>query len=1089
VRCFDIPPLLRALCTFGPLAFANATELDPTRLPPAASAADFEKQIKPLLEGSCVRCHGEEKQKSDFRLDSREALLRGGENGQAIVERNSAQSPLVHYVSRIVEDLEMPPKKEEALTAEQVGWLRAWIDAGAPWPAGTRLTARNESSSAARETEKRRENHWAFKPPQRPPLPPVKAAEWVRTPVDQFIVSRLEHEGLHPSAEADRTTLLRRLSLDLIGFPPTVEEVDDFIQDTRPDAYTRQVERLLASPHYGERWARHWLDAARYADSDGYEKDKPRSVYFYRDWVVNALNRDLPYDRFIIEQLAGDLLPNPTQDQRVATGFLRNSMLNEEGGVDPEQFRMEAMFDRMDALGKSVLGLTIQCAQCHDHKFDPISQQEYYRLFAFLNNDDEAQPIVYTADDQKTRSSILEQIASRERALQETMPDWEERMAAWENELRARAKEPVSWHVIQPTVEDISTGGQRYLPLADGSFLAAGFQPTKHEVKMSVKTDLPEIAAFRIEVLRDANLPCSGPGRSHLGTFALTEFKVESVLPGQNRKTAALKFSEAMANLAPAADTPVHPNFNEKTPVHRVIGPASYAIDGKDDTAWSNDIGPGRRNRECAAVFVLEKPLVREGGGELVIRLSQKHGGWNADDLHGNNLGRFRISISAGSPNDWERIPAGVRQLLATPREERSGAQQQTIFRYWRGTVAAWDEANRAIEALWKEHPEGATQFVLQARENPRETHMLKRGDWLKPTRSVQPGVPSILNPLPQNAPRTRLTLARWLVDDRAPTTARVAVNRIWQTYFGTGLVSTPEDFGMQSERPSHPELLDWLACELMHPSCVPAGGASTAANSSGLPRWSLKHIHRLIVHSSVYRQRSMTTPELRERDPDNRLLARGVRLRVEGEIVRDIQLAASGLLNPALGGPAVMPPAPVFLFQPPASYAPFPWIEYTGPNRYRRALYPYRRRTTPYPLLQTFDVPEGNVSCVRRARSNTPLQALTTLNETLAMEAAQALARRTIENGGRTDHERIDYAFRRCLSRVPTDEERAELLRLLAKQTARIAEGWIDPWMLANGKNEKPANLPEGVSPAKLAGFTTLARVLLNLDETITKE
>ena len=405
-RCV-CPPLvpLFVRCALGAFTslgiVAHAADLDPPASP-AAPAADFETQIKPLLERNCLRCHGAEKQKSDFRIDSRDGLLRGGENGKAIIEGKSAESPLIHYVARVIEDLEMPPKKEEALSAEQIGWLRAWLDAGAPWPNGTKLTAQKESGSAAGDAQSTRENHWAFKPPQRPPLPAVKDPGWIATPVDQFILARLEREQLHPAPEADKATLLRRLSLDLIGLPPTIEEIDTFLNDARPDAYSRQVERLLASPHYGERWARHWLDAARYADSDGYEKDKPRSVYFYRDWVVNALNRDLPYDRFVIEQLAGDLLPNPTQEQRIATGFLRNSMLNEEGGVDPEQFRMESMFDRMDALGKSVLGLTIQCAQCHDHKFDPISQKEYYQLFAFLNNDDESQPRRLHADGAST---------------------------------------------------------------------------------------------------------------------------------------------------------------------------------------------------------------------------------------------------------------------------------------------------------------------------------------------------------------------------------------------------------------------------------------------------------------------------------------------------------------------------------------------------------------------------------------------------------------------------------------------------------------------------------------------------------------
>jgi hypothetical protein len=423
-------------------------------------------------------------------------------------------------------------------------------------------------------------------------------------------------------------------------------------------------------------------------------------------------------------------------------------------------------------------------------------------------------------------------------------------------------------------------------------------------------------------------------------------------------------------------------------------------------------------------------------------------------------------------------VPKRVRDALAVPRDQRSAAQTAPIFSYWRTTVPDWKEANAKIDALWSEHPEGATQLLLIARDEKRETHLLKRGDWLKPTRSVSTGVPAMLNPLPAGAPPTRLTFAKWLVDPKAPTTARVAANRFWQAYFGTGLVSTAEDFGTQSESPSHPELLDWLACELMQPS-----------EGTGALAWSLKSLHRLIVNSATYQQSSKVTPELLSRDPFNRLLARGPRFRVEGEVVRDIALAASGLLNTKIGGRAVMPPAPAFLFQPPASYAPFPWVEETGTERYRRAVYTYRRRTTPYPMLQVFDVPDGQVSCVRRARSNTPLQALMTLNETVSVEAAQALARRTLEEGGSSDSERLTYAFRRCLARRPSEAECAELVRILDKQRRRIAEGWIDPWALATGKTEKPANLPRHASPAQLAAYTVVSRVLLNLDETITKE
>ncbi len=910
-----------------------------------------------------------------------------------------------------------------------------------------------------------RSDHWAFKAPTRPELPKVKDESWSRNPVDRFILARLEAEGLKPSPEADRTTLIRRLSLDLIGLPPTPEEVDAFLSDNSDDAYTKLVDRLLASPHYGERWGRHWLDAARYADTDGFEKDKTRHVWFYRDWVIDAFNRDLPYDRFIIEQIAGDLLPGATQDQVVATGFLRNSMVNEEGGVDPEQFRMEAMFDRVEAIGKGVLGLTIQCAQCHTHKFDPISHEEYYKLFAFLNNDDEPTRVVYNPDERRTVADIHRGIRQIEDGIRHSNSDWRERMDRWEDD-RAKALAP-KWTVLQAPFEDISTGGEKYLLLPDGSFRAAGYAPTKHTGKFTVKSDLPKITAFRLELMNDATLPAYGPGRSLWGTCALTEFKVEA--GSKDRKP--VKFAGASADFE-QPETPLESYYEDKSGKKRVVGPVSYAIDGKDDTAWGIDQGPGRRNVGHDAVFVLEKPIEDSNGTELTIGLIQNHGGWNSDDLMTNNLGRFRVSVTGDPETKADPTPAFVRQALSVPRHRRSPEQVETIFSYWRTLVPEWKAENDRIEALWKAHPAGATTLVLQARDEMRPTAILKRGDFLKPGKAVQPGVPAFLNPLPPDSPHNRLTFAKWLVDPKAPTTARAFVNRAWQSYFGTGLVATSEDLGTQAEAPSHPELLDWLAVEFMEKG------------------WGVKDLHRLIVGSSTYRQSSKATPELLARDPYNRLLARGARLRVEGEVVRDIQLAASGLLNPALGGPSTMPPAPAFLFQPPASYAPFPWIEAKGPDRYRRGVYTWRRRSTPYPLLSTFDVPEGNTSCVRRVRSNTPLQALITLNETIAVEAARALARKALADGGATDADRIAYAFRRCVSRKPVDAEMAVLLNLLDDHERHFAEGWASPWEIVTGSRaEKPSDLPKGASPTKWAAYTVVARVLLNLDETITKE
>ena len=1015
---------------------------------------DFGRDVLPILKDRCYQCHDAKKHQAGLRLDLRASALRGGESGKAaIVAKDSGNSELLRRV-RSTEETEFMPPEGDRLTPAQIQLLRDWIDSGAAWP-----------DELAGDDAKLR--HWAFKPPVRPALPAVAKEEWTRNPIDYFILARLEKEKLQPSPEANRTTLIRRLSLDLIGLPPTIAEVDAFLGDRREDAYEKLVERLLDSPHYGERWGRHWLDAARYADSDGFEKDKSRQVWFYRDWVIGALNRDLPYDQFIIQQLAGDLLPGATQEQIVATGYLRNSMINEEGGVDPEQFRMEAMFDRMDAIGKGILGLTIQCAQCHDHKFDPLTQSEYYRLFAFLNSDHEANVAVYTADEQMKRAEIFRQIAAIESVLKHKNPDWPERMRAWEE--KAKTGQP-EWVVLRPAVDPHTDGGQKYLPLDDGSFLAQGYAPTKHKVQMTVKTDVKDITAFRLELLNDPNLPLGGPGRSIKGTGALTEFAVEAAPADDPKKFQKIKIVKATADVNPP-ETPLDPIFDDKSKKRRVTGPVSFAIDGKDETAWGIDIGPGRRNQPRKAVFVAEKPIANPDGTLLRFSLTQNHGGWNSDDNQNHNLGRLRLSLTTQPDAEADLLPARVRSLLSIPQDRRSPADEAVIFSYWRTTVAEWKEANDRIEELWKQHPEGSTQLVFQQRDVPRATHVLKRGDFLKPTRRVAAGVPMFLHPLPKDAKPDRLTFAKWLVDRRSPTTARSLVNRVWQTYFGTGLVPTSEDLGTQSEAPSHPELLDWLAAEFMDRG------------------WSLKALHRLIVCSATYRQSSKVTPALLAADLYNRLLSRGPRFRVEGEIVRDVSLAASGLLNPKIGGRSVFPPLPDWMFQPPVSYGPKVWPTEKGTERYRRALYTFRYRSVPHPFLQTFDAPNGDFACVRRVRSNTPLQSLMTLNEPIAMDCALALAVHTLREGGKDDAERIRYAFRRCVARRPTETETQELLALLVKERKRFADPSSKPEELVTTSPEFPVKPPDGTPPAETAAWTIVARVMLNLDEMITKE
>jgi mono/diheme cytochrome c family protein len=1033
---------------------------------------DFTKEIQPIFSEHCYQCHGPNNQEAGLRWDKKAAALKGGEHGAPIFPGRPDESLLIRAVSGGGEDVQRMPKKADPLSNEQVETLRRWVEQGASWP------------DDLATVEKDPRDHWAFKAPIRPSLPSVERNDWVRTPVDAFILARLEREGLTPSVEADRITLLRRLHLDLTGLPPGIEEVDAFAADDGPTAYAQAVDRLLRSPHYGERWGRHWLDAARYADSDGFEKDKPRFIWNYRDWVVNAFNRDLPYDKFIIHQLAGDQLPDRNAETLIATGFLRNSMLNEEGGVDPEQFRMDALFDRMDAIGKSVMGLTIQCAQCHTHKFDPITHEEYFQLFAFLNNDHESTTVVYAPEDQQRRASILRETRDLEEGLRHANPDWRERMEEWEQKV---ADDQPAWEVVR--CENAGDNGSRFYYYDDGSVRAASYAPTKWTALFRGTNSMPVIGAFRLEQLNDPNLPCNGPGRSLKGMAALSEFSVEAADAAHPNDKMNIKFVKATADFA-NAEKPLEAEFDDRSGTKRVYGPIEYAIDGKDDTAWGIDAGPGLRNQPRKAVFIPEKPLVFTNGVILTFKLRQNHGGWNSDDNQNHNLGRFRLSVAPDTNAVADPLPAGVRRILEIPPKERSPAQIATVFGHWRATVPEFAATNEKIAALWKDHPEGAATLTLAARsgkggnEERITTRMFRRGDWLKPGKEVAHGVPAILHSLPDGADDSRLTFARWLVDRRSPTAARVAVNRIWQTYFGTGLLETSEDFGVRAPDVSHPELLDWLATEFAEPGTLAPG-----EYQSDLVPWSQRHIHRLIVNSATYRQSSKITPELLEKDQFNRLLARGPRFRVEGEIVRDITLAASGLLNPKLGGPSVMPAAPAYLFQPPASYGPKVWNEETGAERYRRAIYTFRYRSLPYPVLQTFDAPNGDSSCVRRARSNTPLQALVSLNETMFMEAAQALARKTIEQGGGTDDERIAYAFRSCVSRAPDDAEMSELKSLLQRQKDYIAEGWVNASELATGQTEPPKKLPGKSNPTELAAYTVVARVLLNLDETITKE
>jgi hypothetical protein len=1001
---------------------------------------DFRRDIEPILRANCYQCHGAKKASAQLRMDNKELAMKGGISGAVIIPGNSGDSRLMKRILGEGDEARMPMGRDP-LKPAQIELIRKWLDQGAEWPENPQSQSPNSQSAIPR--------HWAFLAPARPKLPSVKNRSWVRAPIDSFILAQLEKQGLEPSPEADRVTLIRRLSLDLIGLPPAIEEVDPFTSDNGPDAYGKLVNRLLDSPHYGERWGRWWLDAARYADTNGFEKDRARSIWPYRDWVINAFNKDMPFDRFTIEQLAGDLLPQATLETRVATGFLRNSMLNQEGGIDPEQFRVEGIIDRVDAVGKAFLGLAVSCAQCHNHKFDPISQSEYYRFYAFLNNDDE--PAIEVPDEKITekRKEILSKIARIEDGLIAGDADLPKRMAVWESGAVAY---DTTWTPIKDG-EIFAAFGVKFDRLEDGSFIAKGDNATTNNYIVKANTNLKKITGVRVEFLTDPNLPRGGPGRAPDGAFYFSEISLEAAPP--DKPDAIEKIT--IANVTADFELP--------------DSPAKNVIDGNFKTHWSSDAGPVRRNQSRWFVFELRKSVGYDNGVALTFQLAQKRDDTIDTEQRQPNIGRFRISVTdapnpKSDPGQTHRSAPTVRSILSIPADQRSKEQRHALFSFYRTIDPAFFEANKKIDELMREWPYGPATLALSAREIPRETRVFKRGDWKRPGDAVTPGVPAALHPFPKDAPPNRLGLAKWIVDENNPLTARVIINRIWQQYFGQGLVTTPEDFGRVGERPSHPELLDWLAVEFIE---------------SG---WSIKHIHRLIVNSAVYRQSSKVTPRLLEIDPYNRWLARAPRIRVESEIVRDVALAASGLLSKKMGGPSVFPPLTAGVMD--LAYGGFRWENATGEDRYRRGMYTFWKRTVPYPSMLAFDSPSGDFSCARRLRSNTPLQALTTLNDTVFVEAAQALALRVWKNGGADDRSKMIYAFRLCLSRGPDQFEMRTLMELLEDQK-KYFDGRTSAAVYVTAMDLN--RIPDDVDLHKVAPWTMVARVLLNMDEMITKE
>jgi mono/diheme cytochrome c family protein len=996
---------------------------------------DYAKEVYPIFEKNCFGCHGPDKQKGQLRLDAKASVLKGGVNGPPILPGKGEESLLFHRIAGLGGEDQMPPK-DDKLSGEEMGLIRAWIDQGADWPDGVGVQVSQAN------------DHWSYQAPVRPDLPRVTLANWTRNPIDYFILARLEKEGLAPSPEASKETLIRRLSLDLIGLPPTVKEVDDFLADKSPMAYENLVDRLLASPHYGERWARMWLDLARYADTNGYEKDLVRSMWPWRDCVISAFNKNMPFDRFTIEQIAGDLLPGATRDQIIATGFHRNTLLNDEGGIDPEEFRIVAVKDRVDTTGAVWLGSTIGCAQCHNHKFDPFTQKEYYQFFSFFDSTKDMgvgqdPQLKLPSPEQDAEIKKLEaEIAGLETTLNTQTPDLDRAQAEWERSLLESKPE---WTVLAPA-RFSSTAGSILTQLPDHSLLAVGTNPDNEVYTVAVPLNQTGITGVRLEALTHESLPANGPGRAPDAGFVLGRLEANVQSP-KDSQSLPLSFAKAFADYTEA-----------KYDIQDLIAP-------EPDDGWSIESSKEGNRVDRTAYFEVSQPTATVAGATLALTLSHLKGG-------GQNLGRFRLSATTSPrPLDLLMLPADIQAALAVAPLSRDATQTNKVAAHHRSIAPLLSEPRdrlaQAKEALSK--IDVPATMVMQDLPKARVTHILERGNFLAPGVEVSPGVPAVIKPaLPQDAPKNRLTLANWLVSKENPLTARVTVNRFWAAFFGRGLVKTSEDFGRQGDKPSHPELLDWLAVDFV---------------DSG---WNIKALHKLVVTSAAYRQSSQVSPVILERDPHNELYARGPRFRLEAELVRDNALALSGLLNPAIGGPSVFPPQPEGIWENSFTIhdTKVRWNTATDSQRYRRGIYTFIRRTAVYPTLLMFDCPNRDVCTVERAHTNTPLQALATLNDPAFVETAGSLAHRILTEGGDSFEERAAYGFRCCTARRPTSSEVETLKVLCGKSTERFTRDEKAAGDLISGCRQSA----EGLNPTELASWIVVSNVLLNLDETITR-
>ncbi len=1012
------------------------------------SDVDFQRQVRPILSDHCFQCHGPdaEHREADLRLDQPDPTITDADDG-IIRPGKPEQSELWRRITSTDPEERMPPPDSgKSLTAEQIATIGRWIQEGATW-----------------------QKHWAFVPPKRPAVPTVPHPELARNAIDHFVLARLARESMQPAPPADRYQLIRRLSFDLTGLPPTAEQVDAFVGDTRPDAYRRLIDRLLQSPAFGERMTIAWLDQARYADTNGYSIDGGRQMSVWRDWVIHAYNQNMPFDQFLTEQLAGDLLPGATVDQQVATGFNRNHMITHEGGTIPEENLTNYAADRVKTTAEVFLGLTMGCAQCHDHKYDPISQRDYYRMFAYFNRLSDrgldgnagrnAVPkieamSVFSRDKQQI-DALRGELAELQTQMQQPLPS----QATWEVAARrelAQLGQDLELHpvdVIKVTSPNRSTA---YEVLPDGTVYvpnAAGRSPS-----ISAKIKVDQVTALRLVFYPDERFPDKGIGHGNdsnlKGSLLLTSFSASATAQPADQVDLyhELQFRTATASAS-------HEDF-----------PPQDTLDPRDHNGWS----PHPANQTPQHItFQLVEPLKLSETPYVTAMLV-----WGGGPYGGGLVGgRYKLFAVTGQ-DDGTNIPEDVQRILAIPPEERSTEQAYRVSQYHLSVAPerAWHRyqiRNLRERIAYLTKPQEV--MVMDVAAKPRVTHVLARGQYDQPLERVDPGTPAVLPPPPADAPANRLGLARWLVQQEHPLTSRVAVNRIWELLFGQGLVSTSADFGSQGDPPSHPELLDYLAVEF---------------RESG---WNVKRMIKTICMSATYRQSSAGTPEQLRRDPNNRLLARGPRFRLPAEMIRDQALAASGLLSPRVGGPSVRPYQPAGLWKEVSHYGSTPataqvFVQDHGDRLFRRSLYTYWKRTSPPPSLTTFDAPTREVCTIARSRTNTPLQSLTMLNDPQFVEAAGRLAARILHEGGDTVAQRAAWAMKTVLNRPATDAELDLLTTTYQEQYQWFVDRPADAASFVR-VGESPREHEGDLSAAEQAAWGQVAALLLNLSETITRE